>query len=42
MRYTSATNIGYAGVRMTSGVNCTVSGNRVNLPVVARISPSLR
>src|SRR5262252_1132075 len=38
----AATNIGYAGVRMTSGTSVSASGNFVNLPVVASAWPSRR
>src|ERR1700676_3117887 len=38
----AATNIGYAGVRMTSGTKRGASGKRVNMPVSARTWPSLR
>src|SRR5205823_88840 len=37
-----ASNIGYAGVRITSGTNGEASGNRVNFPVSARTCPSRR
>src|SRR5262249_51899985 len=38
----TATNIGYAGGRITWGTNVAASGNRVNLPVSASTWPSLR
>src|SRR5437870_588681 len=38
----TATNTGYAGVRITSGTNAGASGNRVNLPVVASTWPRRR
>src|SRR6266545_3006963 len=37
-----ATNIGYAGVRKTSGTNGVASGKRVNFPVAASTWPSRR
>src|SRR5712692_4408850 len=38
----TATNTGYAGVRMTSGTKRGASGKRVNVPLSARTWPSLR
>src|ERR1043166_2527003 len=38
----TATNSGYAGVRITSGTNGVASGKRVNFPVAASTSPSRR
>src|SRR5712691_7576076 len=38
----TATNNGYAGVRITSGTNAGASGNLVNVPLLASTAPSCR